>query len=148
MANFIRYALATICFAAGVGFLELWWRSQTKFDWWEGPSNLAPKRANCLLASRGQFQLRLWSEAESSGQTSKWNYYSGDLPNVYDEDSLRNSDKFMVTAHAIHFPTWYPGLIFALAGVGVIRFRRRFSIRSALIATTVVAALIGMAVIL
>ncbi|WP_145434263.1 hypothetical protein [Lacipirellula limnantheis] len=41
-------------------------------------------------------------------------------------------------------PLWYPALIFALAGVGVICFRRQFSIRSALIAFAVVAALLAM----
>ncbi|WP_168206986.1 hypothetical protein [Lacipirellula limnantheis] len=41
-------------------------------------------------------------------------------------------------------PLWYSALIFALAGVGVIRFRRQFSIRSALIAFAVVAALLAM----
>ena len=48
----------------------------------------------------------------------------------------------------LYFPLWYPALVFTLAGVGVLRFRRQFSIRSALIATTAVAALVGMAVIM
>lgn len=46
------------------------------------------------------------------------------------------------------FPAWYPALIFALAGVAVLRFGRQFSIRSALVTTTVLAALIAMAVTL
>ena len=46
------------------------------------------------------------------------------------------------------FPTLYPALIFALAGVGVLRFRSQFSIRSAMICLTAVAALLGMAVVL
>ena len=49
---------------------------------------------------------------------------------------------------AIYFPLWYPALIFALAGVAVLRFRRQFSIRSALVCLTVVAALLGMVVAL
>ena len=43
-------------------------------------------------------------------------------------------------------PLWYPALIFAFAGVGILRVGR-FTLRSALIATTVVAKLLGMAVI-
>ena len=39
-------------------------------------------------------------------------------------------------------------LIFAFAGVAALRLGRRFTIRSAIIATTVVAALLGMAVTL
>ncbi|WP_145434493.1 hypothetical protein [Lacipirellula limnantheis] len=48
----------------------------------------------------------------------------------------------------VYFPLWYPALVFALAGAGVIRFRRQFSIRSALIAFAVVAALLAAPVML
>ncbi|QDT75734.1 hypothetical protein [Lacipirellula limnantheis] len=48
----------------------------------------------------------------------------------------------------IFFPLWYPALVFALAGVGVLRFRRQFSIRSALICVSIVAVLLAMAVTL
>jgi hypothetical protein len=48
----------------------------------------------------------------------------------------------------VYSPLWYPALFFALAGVAVFRFRHQFSIRSALVAMGVVAALLGMAVIL
>jgi hypothetical protein len=58
------------------------------------------------------------------------------------------NDHFSASGNIIYFPLWYPALIFALAGVGVLRFRRQFSIRSALVAVSVVAALLGMAVVL
>jgi hypothetical protein len=48
----------------------------------------------------------------------------------------------------VSFPLWYPALIFALSGVALLRLGRRFTLRSAIIATTVVAGLLGMAVIL
>jgi hypothetical protein len=48
----------------------------------------------------------------------------------------------------IYFPLWYPSLIFALAGVASLRLGRRFTLRSAIIAMTVVAGLLGIAVIL
>jgi hypothetical protein len=47
-----------------------------------------------------------------------------------------------------YLPLWYPALIFALAGVGALRLGHRFTLRSAIIATTVVAGLLGVAVIL
>ena len=47
-----------------------------------------------------------------------------------------------------YFPHWYPALVFALAGIVALRFRRQFSIRSALVGTAVVAALIGTVVAL
>ena len=46
-----------------------------------------------------------------------------------------------------HFPFWYAALVFALAGVGALRVGR-FTIRSALITTTIVAVLLGMVVAL
>ncbi|WP_145434816.1 hypothetical protein [Lacipirellula limnantheis] len=58
------------------------------------------------------------------------------------------SGQFGVGEGWIFFPLWYPALIFALAGVASLRLGRRFTLRSALIATTIVAGLLGMAVIL
>jgi hypothetical protein len=58
------------------------------------------------------------------------------------------SRRFGTLWEAVFFPLWYLALIFALAGVGVLKFRRQFSIRSALVAVSVVAVLLGMAVIL
>ena len=46
----------------------------------------------------------------------------------------------------IGVPLLFPALIFALAGVAALRLGRRFTLRSAIIATTVVAGLLGMAV--
>jgi hypothetical protein len=47
---------------------------------------------------------------------------------------------------AVFFPLWYPALIFALARVAALRLGRRFTLRMAIIATTVVAGLLGIAV--
>jgi hypothetical protein len=62
--------------------------------------------------------------------------------------SFRYTGSFGRVGDRIYFPLWYPALIFALAGVGSLRLGRRFTIRSAIIATTVVAGLLGMAVTL
>ncbi len=51
-----------------------------------------------------------------------------------------------VDENNLFFPLWYPALIFALAGVASLRLGRRFTLRSAIIATTIVAGLLGMAV--
>ena len=56
------------------------------------------------------------------------------------------SSRFRFDGRTIYFPIWYPALIFPLAGVGALRLGRRFTLRSAIIATTVVAGLLGMAV--
>jgi hypothetical protein len=46
-----------------------------------------------------------------------------------------------------YFPLWYPALVFALAAVAAIRIGR-FTLRSPLVGTSVVAALLGMVVAL
>jgi len=55
---------------------------------------------------------------------------------------------FSTVPAIVYFPFWYPALLFALAGIGLLRLGRRFTLRSAMIATTVVAGLLGMAVAL
>ena len=49
-------------------------------------------------------------------------------------------------ASEVYFLFWYPALTFAFIGVAALRLGRRFTLRSAIIATTVVAGLLGMAV--
>jgi hypothetical protein len=54
--------------------------------------------------------------------------------------------KIRVYLRGFVFPHWYPALIFAIAGVAALRLGRRFTLRSAIIATTVLAGLLGLAV--
>jgi hypothetical protein len=84
----------------------------------------------------------------------KWKYKSEEFSSKF--ASLNSSPPHFAasvsyqprTTRQVLFPIWYASLVLALASVGVLRFRRQFSIRSALVATTVVAALVGLAVIL
>jgi hypothetical protein len=64
------------------------------------------------------------------------------------ERTSSRRDRFVFSQDAIVCPLWYPALIFALAGVASLTLGRRFTLRSAIIATTVVAGLLGMAVAL
>jgi hypothetical protein len=68
---------------------------------------------------------------------------SSDAPNATAERAFGQS-----RLRWLWFPTWYPALIFALAGVAALRLGRRFTLRSAIIGTAVVAGLLGMAVAL
>ena len=63
-------------------------------------------------------------------------------------DNAVEGKQFGWWGEKVYFPIWYPALIFALAGISVLYFHRQFSIRSAMVATTIVAALIGMVAIL
>ena len=158
MAKFVRYSLAAVCFAASVGCLALWWRSCTCADGLWGPSFVSPSHVVILEAFDG---LAYASIAERSpnavavGFGVDWQRYSLDAggigPRQKDVARLRNrygTIHFSVIPATAYCPLWYPALIVALAGVVALRFRRQFSLRSALVATTAIAALIAMAVIL
>lgn len=66
----------------------------------------------------------------------------------FDEEMARQGHFGRLSNVGNYCPLWYPALIFALAGVAVLRFRRQFSIRSAMIGLAVVAMLLGMVVAL
>ena len=155
MLTYLRYGLATVCFAASVGCLALWWRSMSKWEIHNFRSPISPARVVNINTYYGTVSFLTLSEDMSHGvsfQAGKnWAYH--DLGKREIHDGLRvvrhRQGIFGPTSKTgVYFPLWYPALVFALAGVGVLRFRRQFSIRSALVAVSVVAALLGMTVIL
>jgi hypothetical protein len=154
MAKFIRYALATACFAASVACLALWWRSMEYRDMLIGPSFVAPTRALYFESFDGVLSTTLLTEAKTAiGFNSQWSrWYPSDTQWRRDQirDRAATSGRFGIEADepSAYLPIWFLSLVFALAGVGVLRFRRQFSIRSTLVTVTVVAALLGMAVAL
>jgi hypothetical protein len=145
MAKYVRYALASVCFAASVGCLGLWWRSQTRWDAIFSPTYVIPGRPLWVDISNGYADIALGPEKESREFLFQWQHRTGTL-NPDGPFAYRGKPLGYLTTRAkkVNFPLWYPALVFALAGVGVHRFRRQFSIRSALIAFAVVAALLAM----
>jgi hypothetical protein len=155
MAKFIRYALATVCFAASVGCLALWWRSMSKWEVHNLRPPIGSTRVVNINTYYGTVSIALLPEDFSRHLT-----FNAGENRAYHDLGKREIHDGLLTLHRRHgmfgsasqiggyFPLWYPALIFALAGVGVLRFRRQFSIRSALIVVTVVAALLGMVVAL
>ena len=155
MTKFIRYALASVCFAASVGCLALWWRSTTQHEMFNGPSFVLPNQALGFAASSGLGTAQLFPSRLLEGRP--WRRFTVDVKDGERAARERATVERFVAEHgyfgakgyddygaAIHFPLWYPTLIFALAGVAALRFRRQFSIRTALICVSVVAALLGM----
>lgn len=157
MGKVIRYALAVVCFAASVGFLALWQRSKTHRDVIMGPSVVFPGRVLGFDAFAGMGSAQLIPQKTVPVQLwTSWIYFD-QQPRTWDRDLLERlaeeNGQFGIveggdTGGGVYFPLWYPALVFALAGVSVLRFRRQFSIRSALVTVTVVAALLGMVVAL
>ena len=150
MAKIIRYALATFCFVASVGCSALWRRSFSYSESISGPSVFRGELLY-LHALRGTGALG----TQVIARTPHWKYGSrprAEVESVGSGDGDENGRRFGAVLNDavwfVNFPILYPALIFALAGLGIVKFRRQFSIRSALITTTVVAALFGMAVTL
>jgi hypothetical protein len=147
MLTYIRYALATVCFAASVGCLALWgWTLAYRVEI-SGPNYFTASGGVMLVVNEGFTFTGYWTDTPSS---EEWKLSTGPMrSDPHYRDVIRNqfgldTQRF---GRYVHFPLWYPALIFALAGVGVLRLGR-FTLRSAIIATTVLAGLLGMAVVL
>ncbi len=156
MIKYFRYALATCFFAASVGGLALWVGSH----YWNISVTQNPVQSAYGLqcfAHYGYMTVGLPSirEIRESNLGPGWNFAA--VPQVNDPNRSRFEDgprgKFVLLVNdggvwGVFFPAWYAALVFALAAVASLKLGRRFTIRSAIIATTVVAALLGMAVTL
>lgn len=156
MASFIRYAIAAFFFAASVSCLALWlW---TRLDSTRRlvvqhvrpPPTTTYFLLECMV---GQAALNV---IQDDFIGPYWRVQVAETPaegiahferNLQGSGTLYAEELYDGRSH-YGCPLWYASLIFALAGGGVICFRRQFSIRSAMIATTVVAALVGVAVML
>ncbi|MBL9161436.1 MAG: hypothetical protein JNL18_01710 [Planctomycetaceae bacterium] len=138
----LRYALAPFCFAASVGCLALWGRSMSNRDFLTGPE--LGGRIHCLDCVNGRV---IYRPPDKYSQPRKM-WRSNPVSDTSGRDQY-GSELFGPTHEefGVYCPLWYPALIFALAGVGILRVGR-FTIRSALIAMTIVAALLGMVVVL
>ena len=144
MIKYLRYALATCFFACSVGCLALWWRSYIVYEQIYCQS-LISSEVIYFSAFLGDVYI---GPADARTVPTKWRY----APIVIDDmnnptDAGYGPKQFGWYGTGYHFPLWYPALVFALASVGILRVGR-FTIRSALIATMIVAVLLGMVVIL
>ena len=140
MLTYFRYALATLCFAASVGCLALWLSSNSIHAAFVGSKSTVEVVFDCGIATASVYATPpqryhgLWRFNIGEGSQKHW---------LADDLEQRQFGRFV---DMILFPTRYPALIFALAGVASLRLGRLFTLRSAIIATTVVARLPGMAV--
>ncbi len=140
MLTYLRYALATICFAASVGCLALWgWSMNHKCV---TLGSISPSFSGGAIVINGLSAILFY---RGNGD-HEWEF---NVVEITPSSTVGETSKRFFTGNlGYYFPLWYPALIFALAGVAALRLGRRFTLRSALIATTVVAGLLGMAVIL
>lgn len=152
MTKYIRYTLAALCLAASVGCLALWWATLTERSRVMGPAHILHDEVLCLEFFNGTayiFTEAVW--AVPSRYTIKWHTWHHAIEEWRSEEFkqiVETGGQFgTIYPDELYFPLWYPALIFALAGVGILRVGR-FTIRSALVVTAIVAALLGMVVAL
>jgi hypothetical protein len=151
MLTYLRYTLATVCFAASVGCLALWWRSKTDGHLLEAVQFHGDEFVITLLKTDGLGFITLPDRENDSTPSRGWQHRVAQLSGArvaVSEDLIREQGTFGATGRTIYFPLWYPALILALAGVAALRLGRRFTLSSAIVVTTVAAGLLGMAVIL
>lgn len=153
MIKHLRHALASVCFAASVGCLGLWWRSYTNWDAIIVPSALMLDRHTTAVLAHGRVDVAMQSKEITVKHgliRPDWRHdRTRDIAFIQGwNESRRYPESFGKRGNSVYFPLWYPALIFALAGVAALRLGRRFTLRSAIIATTVVAGLLGMSVVL
>jgi hypothetical protein len=144
MLAYLRYTLAAFCFAASVGCMGLWWRSDKLL----AVSYFGTHHEIEVVSDFG-FASVYANQTSSGRRLAEWRLTAIDAweaPWFADEFDVQG--RFGGDGGAVYFPLWYPALIFALAGAAALRLGRRFTLRSAIIATTVLCALLGMAVIL
>lgn len=151
MTKFIRYTLAALCLAASVGCLALWgWTSSHPDKRFRAKYYTATKAASITVVG-GVASVSYRKGSFSGPAVDKGLLFElADLHGLsmqFYPAYIHTFGSFGRHANSIHFAMWYPALVFALAGVAALRVGR-FTIRSALIGTTIVAALLGMVVAL
>ena len=155
MLKLLRYTLAAIFLAASVGCLGLWWRSMSHDVRTFSPTPFQSTRL--YLETRQGYAMLSTMRSQSLGPTKVVSRspsqvrYEYTLFKNYPWHNLAAATErrsFGTAPQAIFFPLWYPAIVFAFAAVGTLRIGQRFTIRSALFATTVVAVLLGIVVTL
>ncbi|QDT74478.1 hypothetical protein [Lacipirellula limnantheis] len=139
MLKYIRYTLAALCLAASVGCLALWWMGlKSQMGYYATTWNVV------IDVNRGF----VWWDVRSSPLTAETSWAF--IPKMSEPSITPPSNGEPLFGHdgyGYHSPLWFPSLVSALLAVGVLRARRQFSILSALICVSVVAALLGVAVV-
>ena len=146
MLTYIRYALATVCFAASVGCLVLWgWSTNHKCV---TLGRIPPSFFGGAIVTNGFGAILFYRVNPDYGYEWKFHEWQFHVTEFAPSSGvLETSERFSTSKIAYHFPLWFPALVFGLASVGILRVGR-FTIRSVLIATTVAAVLLGMVVML
>jgi hypothetical protein len=139
MMRFLRYSLATICFAASVACLLLWWRSTTHIDYMKSLRTSVAHPAFMAKSLRGRIVVDL---GHIACRSAGWRFVSKPIPPSVAALEPRRS-AFGIESEfdiiTVRFPTWLPAIVFAVASIIAIRIPFKFSLRLLLTVMTIVA---------
>ena len=149
MLTYLRYAPATVFFAASIGCLALWGWTSTFHEQEFRATYYAPTRTPFVAVACGQLHTGLGSgrvppPGAGPGLSLRWRKM-GAGPKAFYQSVVEKRGFFSTYYESVLFPAWLLAMVLAAAAVAMLKITR-FSLRSAIIATTVVAGLLGMAV--
>ena len=145
LLKYLRFAVSALCLVASLLLIALWVRSYQTIDSLMGP--LIGAQGFSLLSDRGRLNLVVfiggdegveneWGQSSYAVATANWEIIG--RPWAFNSSP---SESWYVRA-----PHWFPA--FVVAALASVPWFRRFSLRTLLIAMTLVAVLLGIIVAL
>lgn len=148
MLKFTRLAAFVVLALLSVAFVAVWLRSFYRLDASMGPCYLVSERSLAVYSYAGKIDVGILDDSMTVPRPP-WRFESGEVPKDFERAAQNQKWYFRAadrTEWGLSFPTWFPATITGLFAITVLRFNRRFSVRSAMFATTAIAVLLGMIV--
>jgi hypothetical protein len=148
MLRITRYVAFVVLALLSVTFFAVWLRSFYRLDAGLGPSYLFSERSLAIYSYAGKMDIGLLDDSMTVPR-APWQLESCEVPQQFEQAAKKQKWYFRAvdrTEWELSFPTWFPGAITGLLAIAVLRFNRRFSVRSAMFGTTAIAILLGMVV--
>jgi hypothetical protein len=148
MLKFTRHAAFVVLALLGVTFVAVWLRSFYRLDAGMGPCYLFSERSLAVYSYAGKIDVALLDDSTTVPRPP-WQLESCEVPQQFELAAKKQKWYFRAvdrTEWGLSCPTWFPGAIIGLLAITVLRFNQRFSVRSAMFATTAIAILLGMIV--
>ncbi len=144
----LRIAWSVVWGLVAVLLCVLWVRS---FNWFDDLAFLF-NNSQSMMALQTEPGSLVWTKQEAGGDTFSKEYYSRFFNTNRRQDppdlTLASiAGKFLVLSFAVSVPFWFLVIVSAtLAAIPWFRWSKRFSLRTLLIATTLVAVVLGLVI--
>ena len=141
--RFLRYGLATLCFGVSIGCLALWWAGVSLNDRLTLPQYVPPNRLLLLECCAGFVVITSADQIGLPVEAFQSIPHNSNVRLAALKSRIGRGGQFGVVGRTLYFPLWYPALAAAFIGVGLLRIRRRFTTRSTICTTSVLAIWLG-----